>query len=511
MEEVAAPNNHEQMTLMNFSFEQYGFEFDYIREFEFGEEFDQPDPGQMQQVPTALDEQDLLNRLRDKEKRNSPTIPQTIYDFYDKCKKHFCEEFMSLLIGLISNIESIKKLQNCNSEERLLEFFNIQLKPLNFGKHQVFADVAAECEAEIKPKLKECGKEIQLMVHAWREKSAAAARIKLQACSEDFKTFGEEEWMRQCKKTSRYNILDQHFAVKSHKLAEEDASENDDDNTDEFSVPKQQDAAPFKLWKASAWLYQVIIHDSKLDIDKDIRRRRAQSLKSQREAAERRARQAQVDVRADAAKPEVTLGNHLRLLDRRLDTMSVDISLVQASSQAQGRALTTDDASRKTDDSAPAPLQQLQRTVVQLQRQVQTLQLSASPATSKNDVGAGSAEMQIPAVKRHRRKRSRTEVADANTADTKSSIPQARTTAPQHPRQPAPNHASGNGRNASQQHRDDHHGSQRQARGPAQSRDNAPQSQDGRWRHDKAKSESQAAHDWGGRGRGQGRGQGRGY
>jgi hypothetical protein len=120
------------------------------------------------------------------------------------------------------------------------------------------------------------------MVHAWREKSAAAARIKLQACSEDFKTFGEEEWMRQCKKTSRYNILDQHFAVKSHKLAEEGASENDDDSSDEFSVPKQQDAAPFKLWKASTWLYQVIIHDSKLDIDKDIRSRRAQSQKKRK-------------------------------------------------------------------------------------------------------------------------------------------------------------------------------------------------------------------------------------
>ena len=69
MEEVAAPNNHEQMTLMNFSFEQYGFEFDYIREFEFGEDFDQPDPGQMQQVPTALDERDLLSRLRESKKK----------------------------------------------------------------------------------------------------------------------------------------------------------------------------------------------------------------------------------------------------------------------------------------------------------------------------------------------------------------------------------------------------------------------------------------------------------
>jgi hypothetical protein len=67
--------------------------------------------------------------------------------------------------------------------------------------------------------------------------------------------------------------------------------------------------------------------------------------------------------------------------------MSVNITSMQASSQtpSQGRALTTDDASPKTGDNAHAPLQKLQRTVVQLQQQVQTLrirlQLSASPAT----------------------------------------------------------------------------------------------------------------------------------
>jgi hypothetical protein len=175
--------------------------------------------------------------------------------------------------------------------------------------------------------------------------------------------------------------------------------------------------------------------------------------------------------------------------------MSVNITSMQASSQTQGRALTTDNASPKTGDNAHAPLQKLQRTVVQLQQQVQTLQLSASPATSKNDVGAGSVEMQTPAVKRRRRKRSRMEDSDANTADTNSWMPQARTTAPQHPQPPTPNHASGNGRNAKQQHG-----------GPAQTRDNAQQQQDGRWRQDRAKVEGQAAPGWGGQGQGQGRG-----
>jgi hypothetical protein len=127
---------------------------------------------------------------------------------------------------------------------------------------------------------------------------------------------GEEEWMRQCKTNSRHNILGQHFAVKSQKLTDQGESENDDDSPNKFS-DQQQEAAPFTLWKASTWLYQAVIHDSKKDIDKEIRRHRAQALEDQRKAADLRARQARVDIRADAAKPEVTLGNHLRLLDRR--------------------------------------------------------------------------------------------------------------------------------------------------------------------------------------------------
>ena len=234
------------MTLMNFSYEQHGFEFGY-RDFAFEEEFNQPDPGQMQNEPTALDETDLLIRLRDENKRDSPIIPPTIYAFYDKCKTHFREEFIFLLTGLISSIQTTKKLQDCNSEERLLEFFNLKLSPLNFGKNQIFADIAAECDAEIKSKLRACGKEIQLMVQAGRENATAAAHIKLRACSEDFTTFGEQEWMRQCKKTSRFNILDQHFAVKCLNMPDDDTSGGDERN--EFSEPKL-DAESSKSWQS---------------------------------------------------------------------------------------------------------------------------------------------------------------------------------------------------------------------------------------------------------------------
>jgi hypothetical protein len=59
----------------------------------------------------------------------------------------------------------------------------------------------------------------------------------------------------------------------------------------------------------------------------------AESRRSKtKKMANLRAQRAQVNVRADAVKPEVTLGDHFRLLDRRIDTMRVDISFMQASS-----------------------------------------------------------------------------------------------------------------------------------------------------------------------------------
>jgi hypothetical protein len=78
--------------------------------------------------------------------------------------------------------------------------------PIKFGKHQIFDDCAADCEAEAKAKLRACGMEIQKIVQLGREKATEAARNKLRACSEDFKTFGEIEWQKQCRKTSLHNL-----------------------------------------------------------------------------------------------------------------------------------------------------------------------------------------------------------------------------------------------------------------------------------------------------------------
>jgi hypothetical protein len=61
----------------------------------------------------------------------------------------------------------------------------------------------------------------------------------------------------------------------------------------------------------------VIIHDSKKDIDKEIRKRQAQKIMDQAKYAALRARQALVNITADAAKPEIALGDRFKILDRR--------------------------------------------------------------------------------------------------------------------------------------------------------------------------------------------------
>ena len=71
------------------------------------------------------------------------------------------------------------------------------------------------------------------------------------------------------------------------------------------------------LWKASDWLYNVAIHESKKDVNKDIRHSRAQIVNARTKAAALRALQAQVNICADAAKQHIVLADHLTRLDQQ--------------------------------------------------------------------------------------------------------------------------------------------------------------------------------------------------
>lgn len=519
MEEVPIQNDT-PMTLLNFSFEKHGFEYNFLSDFEFDDKFSEMDAGQIQKDPTIVNEEDLLIRLKDVQKRDSGHIPPTIYAFYDKCKKHFAEEFISLLIGLMTNIEKAQKLKDHNNDDRLLDFFDIKLRgPLNFGKHKIFEETAAECDNEAKHELRECGAKLQKLVQAGRERAIDASRAKLQACSEDFKAFGEKEWRTQCEKTSMHNILDQHFAVECHRTAEDTTLDAESESDDEFSKPPSNgDTERRQLWKASTWLYNVAIHESKKDVDREIRKRRAQKLKDRADAAILRNRQREVDISADAAKPEVTLGNHLRRLDERLDTMNESLSSIQATNPTQGKTLSTTGAIANTQHEGAILVQQLRQQVVTLQNQMQTLLASGQPdaAAPKNDTRADSAapvpqqSAGISESKRRRtHKRPRPEETGTTSAQTTWTAPdtQPKRTVIPYPRPPAQHQASGNETRANQPQRNRHQGGQRQQSDRAQMRDDAQQPQDGRRRHnnDQGRPTSSWSNRSGGRGRDPGR------
>jgi hypothetical protein len=505
--EVAEPEN-EMMTMMNFSFKKHGFEYRFLRPFEFDDDFNKLDEGQTQTDPTILKEIDLLDQLRDARKRDSKRIPQTIFEFYDNCRKHFAKEFMLLLAGFMSNAEKAKKMDGHIKDDRLFNFFNIKLDgPIKFGKHQIFDDCAADCEAEAKTKLRACGMEIQKLVQLGREKATEAARNKLQACSEDFKTFGEKEWRKQCSNTSLHNILDQHFAVQSPLINASDEDDSGGEQCDD-AVGRRES---FTLWKASDWLYNVAIHESKKDVDQDIRHRRAQVAKARADAAALRARQAQVNICADAAKPHIVLADHLTRLDQQCEALKEDIRVIQTT----GPAGDSTDADKTSSGNGPTAIQQLQQKVKQHETQLQALQACVPQGASKNDTRAGSTATPQPAGKNKRRRNKRqcqNETEDATAEPDSSTTVQPKTKkrpGSQHPRPPTPNNASGNGKAANQQQRGGQHGAQRQKPGPEPTDDSAPQPPDVKRRQNDAQRHRHSNQR--GRGGGPGRGRGRGY
>jgi hypothetical protein len=82
----------------------------------------------------------------------------------------------------------------------------------------------------------------------------------------------------------------------------------------------------------------VAIHDSKKEVDKDICQRRAQKIKAQADAATLRARQAQGNICADAAKPQVVLADHFARLDRQCEAMKEDIPVIKTSSSVNDKS-----------------------------------------------------------------------------------------------------------------------------------------------------------------------------
>ena len=119
MEEVPIQRNWFNTSLSNFDYqtntEWTGFDFD--------DDFNKEDEGQLQNQPIILDEADLLKLRRKELTRDTPGIPATLFDFYDNCKNHFHLQFMTLLKALIANVETAKKLEGQCKAEKLLNVY----------------------------------------------------------------------------------------------------------------------------------------------------------------------------------------------------------------------------------------------------------------------------------------------------------------------------------------------------------------------------------------------------
>ncbi len=86
---------------------------------------------------------------------------------------------------------------------------------LHFGQHHILLqETASEYDAQLKNMLNLFGKELQIHAQIAQESCAHKTRVKLESCSTDFLDLGKEEWIKQCKKMSLVNLLDQLFAVK---------------------------------------------------------------------------------------------------------------------------------------------------------------------------------------------------------------------------------------------------------------------------------------------------------
>ena len=69
-----------------FSFSLSDFEYDTSADwngFQFDDEFNATDKGQLQRKQIIIDEADLLKRLRDVASRDTKALPPTLFEFYD--------------------------------------------------------------------------------------------------------------------------------------------------------------------------------------------------------------------------------------------------------------------------------------------------------------------------------------------------------------------------------------------------------------------------------------------
>jgi hypothetical protein len=423
---------------------------------------------------------------------------------------------MDLLKGLISNVEIAKKLDEQSNEGKLLNFYKFDLSSkLHFGKHQICQDAATECDARFKKLAHDFGMTLQAETQVARELTAHLLRKKLTTCGDDFLEFGKKEWMLQCKKTSRVNILDQHFTVRGQRIEAPESATPDADDEDETAVEfttkvqSNSEQAQFEMFKISAYLFSAAISDSRREVNKDIRRRRAQITEAKEKAAQLKAKQTMVDVTADAIKPTdalMTLGRRFDIINGRIDALQSN----QASIEAQ--APVTKAAQRTMDiENGDGEAHDMSQRVYELEKRLSALepsiQAAKSHSSSKNETTADSAEIQQSAhASKRRRKRRADSATQEATSMTAPATPRMTMPASQHQRPTVQYNGNGQGQTTTRHH--PQQSSNHAGRGRGQKNDAARRPQDERQRPSSAGGQSGQARPQ--RGPGSGRGPGPG-
>ena len=489
-----------------FSFSLSDFEYDTSANwngFQFDDEFNATDNGQLQRKRIILDEADLLKRLRDVSSRDTKALPPTLFEFYDNCKNYFHLEFMALLKALISNVDTAKKLEEKSKAGNLFEFYKFELSSkLNFGKHQICRDAAAKCNARLEELIRNFGTSLQVETQIARECTAVELRNQLKACSADFLDFGEREWVKQCNKTSQFNILDQHFVVKGQDIETpmRTSDDEDDDDGDDVALelkdtPRSKPDIPkSQLFTISTYLYAAAINDSKTLVDIDIRKRRAHITAAKEKEAKLKASQREVDLQADAIKPSdavMTLGRRFAAINARLDELQ--------KSTAQTTNVDDDDAD-------------VEERLAALEERLHALE-SSDPAAklhpSKNVKPADAAETQQSASARRRAAKKRRAEAAASEASSTSPAPTTSRTPTSGSQQPRPATLNNvNGQEKASKKQDARAPGGQEKRGRDQSNDGARRSQHEKQRPHSAERQSAKPRFQRGQGRGRGPGQG---
>lgn len=362
----------------------------------FDKNFNAKDNGQLATELNVIDEEEFVMEIRKEAMEREAWIPTTLYDFYDNCKSHIVNEYITLLSGYISNVECIKTLKEFNDSDRTMKYFKLELNSEpNFGKAQCLRDAARKFDEEVKSMLNTTSKDLQLKAMLARQKALDDVKLHLKNCMDKFLEFGAAEWVRQCSSLgTAVNILDQQYAVKPRR--QDFKNMCDDDGPNECDVEMMN--FDTGIDKMSTFLFALAVHDSKPMINEEIQNRRAIAERARRQADAIKQKQSAVNIAASAAKPAEVLDTFKARFDDldRLKTRvrAVEEKMPKLQNKAETQRVQTSTSDSESKSEFPKLAEALLSSMNSIQKSVEGLSshvsktISNTTGSQKNDSGA---------------------------------------------------------------------------------------------------------------------------